>query len=62
MNNFLGLSAVVFQLSCSTGYSLLLRHNSPAQNHQRGIRFYPAALEQLKVMEQSGNELASYKY
>ena len=42
--NFLGLSAVVFQLSCSSGYSLLLRHKCFAQKLQRGIRFYPTAI------------------
>jgi len=47
-NYFLGLLAVVFRLSCSTGYTLLLRHRCFAQKLQRGIRFYPAASVLLK--------------
>ena len=31
--------------SCS-GYPLLLRHKATAQNLQRGIRYYPAAIGQ----------------
>jgi hypothetical protein len=30
-NDFLGLSAVVFQLSCSSGFTLQVRHKADAQ-------------------------------
>jgi len=50
--NYLGLSAIVFQLSYSSGYSLLLRHKTNAQKLQRGIRFYPAARELLNLAQQ----------
>ncbi len=39
----MGLSSMVFQCSCSPGFSLQLRHKSLSQSLQRGFRCNPAA-------------------